>query len=63
MVLNFNTGWKAIAPTVDIPHCCISKAVGEAIQKIQVLTTYLRITPGVKFEILEAVIQILSPAS
>ena len=25
--LNFSTGWKAIAPSVEIPHCCISKAV------------------------------------
>lgn len=27
--LNFKTGWKAIAPSVEMPHCCISKAVGE----------------------------------
>ena len=24
--LNFNTGWKAIAPSVVMPHCCISRA-------------------------------------
>lgn len=31
--LNFNTGWKAIAPSVEIPHCCISKAAEENLRR------------------------------
>ena len=58
MVLNFNTGWKAIAPTVEIPHCCISKAI-EAIKKVLIYNNLVK-KYNVEFDILDAAIQILS---